>query len=123
MQAMKTKANAFINQHKKDFFQDNISPSAGNPKGSITLVEFWTTWCGACKRLLPQLNTLKNTIPSPAFEVLLVNVEGRGNPQPELVNSDPYGQGWMIEIEFLNSNPEQNLLSAAQYIEQCKDQE
>ena len=43
--------------------------------------------------------------------------------QPELVNSDPYGQGWMIEIEFLNSNPEQNLLSAAQYIEQCKDQE
>ena len=43
--------------------------------------------------------------------------------QPELVNSDPYGQGWMIEIEFLNSNLEQNLLSAAQYIEQCKDQE
>ena len=43
--------------------------------------------------------------------------------QPELVNSDPYGQGWMIEIEFSNSNPEQNLLSAAQYIEQCKDQE
>lgn len=43
--------------------------------------------------------------------------------QPELVNSDPYGQGWMIEIEFLNSNPEQNLLSAAQYIEHCKDQE
>jgi glycine cleavage system H protein len=43
--------------------------------------------------------------------------------QPELVNSDPYGQGWMIEIEFLNSNPEQNLLSAAQYSEQCKDQE
>ena len=43
--------------------------------------------------------------------------------QPELVNSDPYGQGWMIEIELSNSNPEQNLLSAAQYIEQCKDQE
>lgn len=43
--------------------------------------------------------------------------------QPELVNSDPYGQGWMIEVEFLNSNPEQNLLSADQYREQCKDQE
>ena len=54
--------------------------------GRITLVEFWTTWCGACKRLLPKLKTLKNTIPNPAFEVLLVNVEGRGNPQPELVD-------------------------------------
>ena len=54
--------------------------------GRITLVEFWTTWCGACKRLLPKLKTLKNTIPNPAFEVLLVNVEGRGNPKPELVD-------------------------------------
>ena len=43
--------------------------------------------------------------------------------QPELVNSDPYGQGWMIEIEFLNSSSEQSLLSADQYREQCKNQE
>ena len=43
--------------------------------------------------------------------------------QPELVNSDPYGQGWMIEIEFSNSNSEQSLLSADQYREQCKNQE
>ena len=43
--------------------------------------------------------------------------------QPELVNSDPYGQGWMIEIEFSNSSPEQSLMSADQYREQCKDQE
>tara|TARA_B100000959_G_scaffold190546_1_gene199219 strand:+ start:312 stop:698 length:387 start_codon:yes stop_codon:yes gene_type:complete len=43
--------------------------------------------------------------------------------QPELVNSDPYGQGWMIEIEFSNSSPEQSLLTADQYREQCKNQE
>ena len=43
--------------------------------------------------------------------------------QPELVNSDPYGQGWMIEIEFSNSSPEQSLLSADQYRDQCKNQE
>ena len=43
--------------------------------------------------------------------------------QPGLVNSDPYGKGWMVEIELLNSSPEQNLLSADQYEEQCKNQE
>ncbi|MBT3673265.1 MAG: glycine cleavage system protein H, partial [Porticoccaceae bacterium] len=43
--------------------------------------------------------------------------------QPELVNSDPYGQGWMIEIELSNSSSEQGLLSADQYREQCKSQE
>ena len=43
--------------------------------------------------------------------------------QPELVNSDPYGKGWMVEIEFSNSNPEQNLLDSDQYAEQCRNQE
>ena len=43
--------------------------------------------------------------------------------QPELVNSDPYGKGWMIEIEFSNSGPEQNLLDSNQYAEQCSIQE
>ena len=43
--------------------------------------------------------------------------------QPELINSDPYNKGWMIEVEFSNSNPEQNLLTSDQYAKQCKNQE
>ena len=43
--------------------------------------------------------------------------------QPELVNSDPYGEGWMIEIEFSSSSPEENLLDSGQYAEQCQNQE
>ena len=43
--------------------------------------------------------------------------------QPELVNSDPYGKGWMIEIEFSSSSPEENLLDSGQYTEQCRNQE
>jgi len=55
-------------------------------RGRITLVEFWTTWCGACKRLVPELRRLKQTIKDPKFELLLVNVEGRGQPHPELLD-------------------------------------
>ena len=43
--------------------------------------------------------------------------------QPELINNDPYGKGWMVEIEFSNSNPEENLLNSNQYAEQCKNQD
>ena len=43
--------------------------------------------------------------------------------EPELVNNDPYGKGWMIEIEFSNSNPEQSLMNSDQYTEQCNNQE
>ena len=53
----------------------------------------------------------------------VVSVNKDLESRPEFVNSDPYGQGWMIEIEFSNSSSEQSLLSADQYREQCKNQE
>lgn len=36
---------------------------------------------------------------------------------PEKVNSDPYGEGWMIKIELKNAGSTVGLLSAAQYKE------
>lgn len=36
---------------------------------------------------------------------------------PENVNSDPYGEGWMIKIELKNAGNTAGLLSAAQYKE------
>ncbi len=35
--------------------------------------------------------------------------------QPELVNSDPYGEGWMFEIEVVDANELDGLLDAAGY--------
>jgi glycine cleavage system H protein len=35
--------------------------------------------------------------------------------KPEVVNSDPYGQGWMIKIRMANSSELDKLLSAAEY--------
>jgi glycine cleavage system H protein len=37
--------------------------------------------------------------------------------QPELVNSDPYGDGWMIEIELSDPAELDDLLTAAGYAE------
>ena len=36
---------------------------------------------------------------------------------PELVNSDPYGKGWMIKLDVTDLNQVGSLLSAAQYKE------
>ncbi|MBL6607315.1 MAG: glycine cleavage system protein GcvH [Bacteroidetes bacterium] len=35
--------------------------------------------------------------------------------EPELVNSDPYGQGWMIKIKISNPSELEELLSAEDY--------
>ena len=36
---------------------------------------------------------------------------------PEKVNSDPYGDGWMVKVEISNAAEVDGLLSAAQYKE------
>jgi glycine cleavage system H protein len=48
-------------------------------------------------------------------EVLEVNDELEA--APELVNSDPYGQGWMIKIKCSDLSEFDKLLSAVQYKE------
>lgn len=48
-------------------------------------------------------------------EVLELNEELDG--APELVNSDPYGQGWMIKIKCSDLSEFDKLLSADQYKE------
>jgi glycine cleavage system H protein len=37
------------------------------------------------------------------------------NTQPELVNSDPYGEGWMVKITIKNASDVDGLLSASDY--------
>ncbi len=34
---------------------------------------------------------------------------------PETVNSDPYGDGWMVKVKMTNADDISNLLSAANY--------
>ena len=46
-------------------------------------------------------------------EILEFNEALEGNP--ELVNSDPYGEGWMIKIKFTDASQYDQLLDAAAY--------
>jgi glycine cleavage system H protein len=46
-------------------------------------------------------------------KVLEVNSGLESNP--EAVNKDPYGQGWMIKVEMTNIAEADHLLSAAAY--------
>lgn len=41
---------------------------------------------------------------------------------PELVNEDPYGKGWMIELRIADSSEIDGLLSAAEYEDYLKEE-
>ena len=71
--------------------------------------------------VVESVKTVSDVYAPVSGKVVAVNKDLESHPG--LVNSDPYGKGWMIEIEFSNSNPEPNLLNSDQYAEQCKNQD
>lgn len=50
----------------------------------------------------------------------IVEVNDRLFDEPELVNQDPYGDGWMLHVEITDKKEFDNLLSAAEYRDQIK---
>ena len=42
---------------------------------------------------------------------------------PEQVNNEPYGTGWIIEIEFSDEKELEKLMSPDDYIEQCSKEQ
>lgn len=45
----------------------------------------------------------------------LLEVNKALDSQPELVNTDPYGDGWMVKVALSDAGQVSNLLSAADY--------
>lgn len=45
----------------------------------------------------------------------VVQINGSLEDAPETVNSDPYGEGWMLEVEVSGDDAFEGLLSAEQY--------
>lgn len=51
-------AKAAIAEHRKDLLDDGVSFVAGNPKGDVTIVEFFDYRCPYCKQVVPALQQL-----------------------------------------------------------------
>lgn len=48
----------------------------------------------------------------------VVEVNSELNTNPELVNSDPYGKGWMVKVSLKNAADLDQLLTSEQYLQQ-----
>ena len=45
----------------------------------------------------------------------VVEFNDKLNDHPELVNNDPYGEGWMVKVEVANKDEFEGLMSAEEY--------
>lgn len=48
----------------------------------------------------------------------VVEINERLEDEPELVNSDPYGEGWLIKVELSDSSQLEKLLNSEEYKKQ-----
>jgi protein-disulfide isomerase len=52
------KSKAALKDRAKEILADKNAPIAGNPKGDVTVVEFFDYHCGYCKKMLPTVTDL-----------------------------------------------------------------
>lgn len=43
----------------------------------VTLINFWATWCAPCKKELPLLDKLANSVNSKQLNIVLINLENK----------------------------------------------
>jgi glycine cleavage system H protein len=94
-----------------------ISHFAQDALGDIVFIELPKT--GAVVKAGQQIGELESTkttstLYSPVSGTL-VQVNAALKDHPEVVNSDPYGQGWMVVIDLSNADEVNALMTAAQY--------
>lgn len=71
--------------------------------------------------VVESVKTVSDLYTPVAGKVAAVNKDLEANP--ELVNQDPYGKGWMVEIELSDSGQSDDLLSADDYEAFIKEQQ
>ena len=58
------KATRALKEYSAELYHDASSPVGGNPKGDVTIVEFFDYNCGYCKRVAPTISALLKQDPN-----------------------------------------------------------
>jgi glycine cleavage system H protein len=94
-----------------------ISDFAQDALGDIVFIELPKV--GATVKAGQQIGEVESTKTTSTIYTpvsgTIVKVNAELKDHPEVVNSDPYGQGWMVVIDLSNPGEVEKLMTASQY--------
>lgn len=90
--AVDAKANTAEGKMFTDFDIDGVKLSDYVGKGKYVLVDFWASWCGPCKREIPNIKKVYDKYVGDDFDVLSVAVWDQ--PQASVDTAKAYGVNW-----------------------------
>ena len=79
-----TLAAFVVHPERKPVAEITFSDAEGNSlslsqwKGRVVLVNLWATWCGPCRKEMPELARLQELLGSEDFEVVAISVDKQG---------------------------------------------
>jgi glycine cleavage system H protein len=71
--------------------------------------------------VVESVKTVSDLYAPASGKVIAVNTDLE--TQPELINSEPFGKGWILEIELADTKELDSLLTPEQYSEQCEKEQ
>lgn len=99
-----------------------ITDFAQSQLGDIVFVDIQTEGeeleAGELFGNIEAVKTVADALMPVSGKVVEVNADLEG--EPEAVNSDPYGKGWMVKVEMSNTAEVDDLLDAEAYAAICK---
>ncbi len=101
---------AAIAQNARDIYHSAYAPVAGNPKGDITVVEFFDYNCGYCKRGFPELAKLidKDSKVRVVFKELPILSKGSEEAARVALAARLQGKYWEVHRALLESKGQAN---------------
>ena len=107
--------------HKEELFRDPDAPVAGNPKGDVTVVEFFDYNCGYCKRGFPDVAKLleNDTKVRVVFRELPILSQGSEEAARVAIAANMQGKYWEFHSRMIAHKGQANEASAMKIAEKA----